>query len=399
MTPSVNDIVNETIRTSYGRLLAILASESHDVMSAEDALSEAVEQALISWHSTIPSNPPAWLLTVARRRMVDVSRRAVRRPDRYELHDVHALSETDVSDIPDERLRLLFVCAHPSIAAPMRTALMLQCVLGLSAETTASAMLVSPATMSQRLVRVKAKIRDAGISFDVPPKELLSERLQYVLDAIYAVFTSGMDVVVDDRVTDDLATEALYLSRLLTEFLPMDGDVWALHSLMLSSHGRKPARVSVDGTYVPLHQQDFRLWNADVLDEAEHALRQATLYGARSRYMIEAMISSAHSSRRIGHQTPWPLIVEMYHQLIHLYPSVGAQIARAVAIGECRGYEEGLTELLSIPQDLVRQHQPYWAALYILGKGILTDEETEHAKSLAIGLSSNPAIRAFFQSV
>src|SRR5262245_15985727 len=248
-------------RQSYGKLIAFLAARTRDVAGAEDALSQAFAAALTEWPVRgVPRSPDAWLLTVARRRLVDAARR--RRLDQAAAEHLGwlaelATDETDEPVVPDRRLGLLFACAHPGIDHGVRAPLMLQLVLGFDAATIASAFLVAPATMGQRLTRAKAKIREAGISFEVPEQAALHERLDAVLDAIYAAYTEGWsDPQGSDARRRNLADEALWLGRLLASLLPDEGEALGLLSLMLHAHARRNARRSASGEYVPLSEQD-----------------------------------------------------------------------------------------------------------------------------------------------
>ncbi len=255
-------------RASYGRLVAYLAARSRDVTGAQDALGDAFLAALETWPRTgVPDKPEAWLLTVARRRLVDVARHtAVVADAATELRSVVEKAEDAASSpigFPDERLRLLFVCAHPAIDAAVRTPLMLQTVLGLDAARIASAFVVPPATMGQRLVRAKAKIRDAGIRFELPERDELPARLDAVLDAIYAAYGSGWeDVAGANPRRQGLAEEAIWLGRLVTRLLPGEPEAHGLLALMLHCEARRPARRDAAGGYVPLTRQDVGSWSA-----------------------------------------------------------------------------------------------------------------------------------------
>jgi predicted RNA polymerase sigma factor len=253
-------------RRSYGKLVAFLAARTRDVAAAEDALSEAFASALEDWpRNGCPSNPEAWLLTVSRRRLIDVVRRRSRGEIAAEQLRVVAegldAAATD-AQIPDRRLAVMFVCAHPAIESSIRAPLLLQVALGLDAAKIASAFLISPAAMSKRLVRAKDKIRQAGIPFRIPERNELPGRLDTVLDAIYAAFAEGwIDAAGTDLARRDLAEEAIFLSRLMTELLPAEPEVLGLLALMLHAEARRRARRDGDGEYVPLAEQDPALWD------------------------------------------------------------------------------------------------------------------------------------------
>ena len=267
-------------RRSYSKLIAFLAARTRDVAGAEDALSEALAVALTEWPERgVPHTPDAWLLTVARRKLVDAMRR--RRLDEDASAHLQWLAELQADDDaepawPDRRLGLLFACAHPGIQADLHAPLMLQVVLGFDAATIASAFLVAPATMAQRLVRAKVKIRQAGIGFEVPQGDALRERLATVLDAIYAAYAEGwFDPEGVDARRRNLADEAIWLGRLVASLLPDEGEALGLLSLMLHTHARRDARRDAAGDYVPLSEQDPALWDAPLVDEAEALLHRA----------------------------------------------------------------------------------------------------------------------------
>src|ERR1700738_485783 len=268
---------DEVARRSYGKLVAFLAARTRDLAAAEDALSEAFASALADWpRHGCPSNPEAWLLTVARRKMIDVARR--RRTGEAAAFELQLLAQewgatTADADIPDNRLALVFACTHPAIEAGIRAPLMLQVVLGLDAKMIASAFLMSPAAMGKRLVRAKSKIREAGIPFRIPEPEELAGRLDTVLDAIYAAFAEGWtDPGGTDVARRDLTDEAVFLARLVTELLPLEAKALVLLALLLHAQARRRARRGPDGEYVPLARQDPDLWDAQMIADAEALL-------------------------------------------------------------------------------------------------------------------------------
>jgi predicted RNA polymerase sigma factor len=265
-------------RNSYGKLVAFLAARTRDVAAAEDALSEAFAAALADWpHNGCPANPEAWLMTVAKRKSIDVARR--RSTSESAVSELQLLSEeleaaAAESEIPDRRLALLFACAHPAIDITVRAPLMLQVVVGLDAKTIASAFLTSPAAMGKRLGRAKEKIRQAGIPFRIPEREELSMRLDTVLDAIYAAFAEGWsDPSGTDVVRRDLTAEAIFLARLVAELLPQEPEALGLLALILHAEARRRARRSPAGEYVPLAEQDLTLWDWRMIEEAEALVR------------------------------------------------------------------------------------------------------------------------------
>lgn len=333
-------VIELAVRESYGRLVAYLAARSGDVAGAEDALSDALVAALESWPTDgLPEKPEAWLLHVARHRLIDRARHEhVRQDSEARLsqlkEDAMQIAAED-GDFPDERLKLLFVCAHPAIDPSARTALMLQAVLGVDAARIGSAFLVAPAAMGQRLVRAKAKIRAAGIPFLVPEPAEWGERLSYVLDAIYSAYTAGWESVNDTGSTlYALAAEAVALGRTLVRLMPAEPEALGLLALMLHCEARRGARYTSNGDFVPLDRQDTSLWSRPLREEAEELLRIAA--GGRSvgRYQLEAAIQSIHANRAVTGRIDWGEIALLYEGLVRVTPGLGARIGRVVALAQ-----------------------------------------------------------------
>jgi predicted RNA polymerase sigma factor len=390
-------------RRSYGKLVAFLAARTRDVAAAEDALSEAFASALTDWpRNGCPSNPEAWLLTVARRKLIDnVRRRSTAEAATGELQllaeELYAAGAE--TEIPDRRLALMFACAHPAIDAGIRAPLMLQVVLGIDARTIASAFLMSPATMGKRLVRAKYKIRRAGIPFSIPERDELSGRLDSVLNAIYAAFTEGWtDPGGTDVVRRDLTEEALFLARLVAELLPEEPEALGLLSLMLHAEARRGARRNGDDDYVPLAEQDSKLWNSQMLFEAEALLRRAHDLGVVGRYQLEAALQSAHVYRCHTGQANWAEVVQLYDALFVFLPSPVVAINRALAIAEIHGTGAALDAMPELADDArLAQYQPYWAARAELLAREGANRDARHAYEMAIGLERDPAVRRFLQ--
>ena len=386
-------------RASYGRLLAYLAARWRDVARAEDALGDALLAALETWPRTgVPDNPVAWLLTAARRRLVDGARHAgvaaAAEADLKVMLDERA--DASPAAFPDERLALLFVCAHPAIDEAARTPLMLQTVLGLDAARIASAFLVAPATMSQRLVRVKAKIREAGIRFEIPAPGELTARLDAVLETIYAAYGSGWeDVAGADPRRHGLAEEAIWLGRLVARLRPDEPEAQGLLALMLHCEARRAARRDAAGAYVPLGFQDLRRWSRPMIEEAEEVLAGAARLKAAGRFQLEAAIQSVHAQRVRTGETDWEAVTLLYEGLLRHAPTMGARVAHAAALGEARDAEAGLGALDAIPPDEVATYQPYWALRGHMLKALGRAAEAGEAYDRAIGLSEDPAVRAF----
>ena len=392
-------IVAAVAQRSRAKLVAFLAAQSRDVAAAEDALQEAFAAALEKWPSQgCPENPEAWLLTVARRKLIDHLRRDRSTGDPEELERL-AAAEAEEIEIPDRRLTLLFACTHPAIDAAIHAPLMMQVVLGLEAAQIASAFLVSPAAMAQRLVRAKAKIRHAGIPFRVPERGQLAERLNSVLDAVYAGFTEGwIDAAGSDEARRELAGEAIYLGRMLTELLPSEPEAWGLLALMLYAEARRPARRNQAGEFVPLTEQETRLWDAPMIEAAEAALKRASGFGRIGRFQLEAAIQSAHVERRRTGDVAWGAILELYDALVELTGSPVAQINRTVALAELEGAGAALAALAAVEGDpRVQAYQPYWAARARLLALKGNRSEARNAYEIAIGMESDPAVRRFLE--
>jgi len=326
-------------RQSYGKLVAFLAARTRDVAGAEDALSEAFAAALAEWPvSGIPRTPEAWLLTVARRRMVDATRRRITaeeaEPTLVMLSDE---IEPEMEEIPDDRLRLMFACAHPALEAGVRAPLILQTVLGFDAGRIASAFLVAPSAMSQRLVRAKSRIRQAGIPFRVPERDELPERLDAVLSAVYAVYSEGWaDPAGTASASRGLVEEGIWLGRLLAALMPDEPEVLGLLSLMLHTEARRSARRDAQGEFVPLLQQDPALWDAAAIGEAESLLLRASSFGRPGRFQLEAAVQSVHAARRHTGVTDWASVVQLYDVLLAQTGSIIIAINRAVALAAAR---------------------------------------------------------------
>jgi RNA polymerase sigma-70 factor (ECF subfamily) len=401
----VADVTLERVaRESYGRLVAFLAARTRDVAGAEDALSEAFAAALVDWPKNgVPRNPEGWLLTVARRRQIDALRQrqtAENASDHLRFFsEMASLRSESGASIPDERLSLMFACAHPAIDAGIRAPLILQTVLGFDAATIASAFLVAPATMGQRLVRAKNKIKQAGIPFRVPDRDELAPRLDAVLEAIYATYTEGWaDPAGTEARRRNLADEAIWLGRLVASLLPDEPEALGLLSLMLHTHARRDARRTRDGEYVPLSRQDPALWDAQMIDEAEALLTRASRCGRTGRYQLEAAVQSAHVVRRSTGQSDWFAIEQLYDALLSLTGSPVVAINRAVALAETRGAEAALAALDQMKDDArLKEYQPYWAARATLLAQLGRMDDADIAYQRAIGLEREPAVRNFLQ--
>lgn len=376
-------------RESYGRLLSILAVRTRDVAGAEDALADAFLAAVAQWPTSgVPENPAAWLLTAARRRLIDDARRRRTRDEKHVLLQVDVDERGDADFFGDERLRLLFVCAHPAIDPAVRTPLMLQTVLGLDAARIAAALRVAPKTMGQRLWRAKTKIREAGISFEVPAEEL-RERSFAVLEAIYAAYGSGWeDVSGSSAASRGLTAEAIWLARLTVRLLPDEPEARGLLALMLYAEARAKARRGPDGMFVPLAEQDAALWDRARIAEAEALLAEAARMGRVGPLQLEAALQSAHvAARRTGARDDRAVAL-LYDALVRVAPTVGVRVAHAVAVAKTEGPARGLALLDAIAAS---DYQPYWSArAHLLAE---LGRDASDAYERAIGLSEDDGVR------
>jgi RNA polymerase sigma-70 factor (ECF subfamily) len=396
----------ETVaRRSYGKLVAYLAARTRDVAGAEDALSDAFAAALADWPSRgVPDSPEAWLTAVAQRKLIDAARRqrtgeAAAGHLRLMVEELQQLENADDTAIPDDRLSLMFACAHPAIDPEVRTPLILQTLLGFDAATIASAFLVAPATMGQRLVRAKSKIREAGIPFRVPERADLAARLDAVLAAIYAAFAEGWsDPGGTETRRRNLAEEGIWLGRLVASLLPQEPEALGLLALMLHAEARRGARRNGRGDYVPLAEQDPAAWDLKLIEEAEALLLQASRMGAVGRYQLEAAVQSAHAARRTSGRTDWAAIARMYDALLIITDSPVVAINRAIAIAEIDGAAAGLAALDALADNpRLADYQPNWAARAGLLGRIGEVEAAEEAYERAIGLEADPSVRRFLQ--
>ncbi len=394
----------DVARRSYGKLVAFLAARTGDVAGAEDALADAFAAALVEWPvSGIPERPEAWLMAVARNKQIDAVRRR-RGRERAAGHlrllaDELAESIESEAHIQDDRLRLMFACAHPAIDPGVRAALILQTVLGFDAAAIASAFLLSPQAMSQRLVRAKSKIRQAGIPFRLPEPEELRERLDSVLEAIYAVFSEGWsDPAGTELRHRNLAEEGIWLGRLVASLLPEEPEALGLLALMLHAEARRVARRDAAGEYVPLAEQDVTRWNVAMIAEAEALLFRAGTMGIVGRYQLEAAVQSAHAVRWTTGRSDWAAIERIYETLAAVIDSPVVTINRAIAVAETRGAAAGLAILDSLALDAqLGEYQSYWAARAALLTRLGHCEGADQAYELAIGLEPDPAVRRFLQ--
>jgi len=402
---SAEAAVEQVARTSYGRLVAYLATASGgDLAGAEDALGDALLAALRTWPAQgVPDRPETWLLTAARRRLVDASRRhdVARRaePDVALLLEEQA-APTPTSTVPDKRLELMFACASPVVPDGTRSPLMLQAVLGLDAARMASAFLVPPTTMGQRLVRAKAKVRAAGVPFALPDAAALPARLADVLGAVYAAYGTGWDDPAGlDAGRAGLTAEALRLAEVLAELLPGEPEALGLLALLLHTEARAGARRDDDGAFVPLDQQDVRRWSRAPVERAETLLTRALALARPGPYQLMAAIASVHNRRALTGRTDWPAVARLYEGLVALAPSVGAHVAQAAAVRHVDGARAALALLDALPEEVVRNYQPAWVLRAHCLQDLGAAEDATAAGRRAVGLTEDPAVRSHLQRV
>jgi RNA polymerase sigma-70 factor (ECF subfamily) len=384
-------------------VIALAIVLTRDVAAAEDALADAFAAALADWPGRgCPTNPEAWLVTVARRKIIDEKRR--RRSgqvatDHLQIVDALLASAPSGSKLPDCRLALLFAAAHPAVEPGIRAPLMLQTVLGFDARMIASAFLSSPDAMAKRLVRAKSKIKQAGIPFSVPDRDELAGRLDTVLSAIYAVFSAGWaDPIGIDPARRSFTEEALFLAQLVVELMPGEPEALGLLALMLHAEARRPARRNAAGEFVPLSEQDPKAWDADQIGEAETLLRRAGTMGAFGRYQLEAALQSAHVHRCRTGESNWAQVVSLYDALLEVSGSPVVALNRALALAEVHGPDAALTQINALSTDQrMSEYQPYWAArAELLGK-TGASAEARQCYEIAIGLEHDEAVRQFLQ--
>lgn len=350
--PSAAEVAERTARLSYGRLLAILAAGTRDLPLAEEALAEAFAKALELWpvHG-VPGNPEGWLLTVARNGLSKLHRHDRTRAAATEELILRAEERADRVAPADERLALMFVCAHPAIDATARAPLMLQTVLGLDAARIAAAFLVPPATMGQRLVRAKARIKELRLRFALPEADDLPDRLADVLEAIYGAFGADWD----GSAGLGLPEEAIHLARVLMGLMPEEPEVKGLLALMLYVHARRAARGGE--VFVPLSRQDARQWDRDQVIEAEGLLTQASRAGRFGRFQCEAAIQSVHAQRAVTGQLNLAALDALHGMLGQVHPTVGGWVAHA-AVRRLQGDAAGALAILEALPETARTYQP-----------------------------------------
>jgi predicted RNA polymerase sigma factor len=388
-------------RDSYGRLLALLAASTSDLAAAEDALADAFERALRTWPSQgVPGNPDAWLLTVARNRLRDQWKSArVQRSVPLEASQdaLTYIDDIDVDSIPDRRLELMLVCAHPAIERAVRTPLMLNTVLGFTAEQVGRAFSVPRSAMATRLVRAKKRIKAAGIPFRIPDRTTLQARMASVLEAVYGAYVIDWATGPQAR---ELPSEALHLAEVLTTLVPGDPEARGLAALIELSAARAPARVDAGGRFVPLADQDPSLWNPHLISRAHEHLRAAHARGQLGRFQLEAAIQAVHCTRGRDGTTDWPALLDLHRILHAVAPSLGSGVALAAVTAEVDGPAAGLATLDAVAAEAgepAHRFQPAYATRAHLLDRLGRSDEAVAAYERAISLTHDTAERQYLE--
>ncbi len=392
--------IERTFREEHGRVLAALLSQLGDFTLAEDALQDALVNALERWQRAgVPRNPGAWLMTVAKRRAIDRLRRAATQERNTVILDApDRQDDPDMDDsIPDERLKLMFTCCHPSLALEAQVALTLHTLGGLTTQEVARAFLVPVPTMAQRLARARSKIRNAGIPYRIPPADLLPERVAALLAVIYLIFNEGYCATSGDTLTrHELCGEAIRLCRVLVALMPQSAEAHGLLALMLLHDSRRETRLNAGGDLVLLDEQDRTQWNQAKIQEGIAVLDVALTLYAPGPYQVQAAISALHAEAPTAETTDWHQIAALYNTLAIMTPSVVVEVNRAVAVAMAWGVQKGLQMLLRL-EGQADSYYPYHAARADLLRRTNQREAAADAYERALALCGNSSERAYLQ--
>lgn len=390
--------LERVFRAASGRIIAVLAARYRSLALAEDAFSEACLRALRAWPETgVPDDPAAWLYRAASRVLLDALRQqSVRErhaiPEPPPEPSAEELLTDDSRVIPDERLRLIFICCHPAVAQDARAALTLRLVCGLTVTEIARAFLVEEATLAQRLVRAKRKIAEAGVSFELPPPELWPERVEAVLSTLEIAYSRAHEDASGTAVRAHFAAEVLHLTTILAQLLPGETDAHALAALVRYSEARRPARVGPDGIMVPLSEQDPRLWARQRVAEADALLARAAQLGPPTARLLQAELQRTWCARRtLADPPPWPEVLAIYDRLAELRDDPFVSINRAVAVAEVQGPDAGLQELARLDDAKLAGFAPYHAVRADLLARVGRQGDAREAYETVLALEPPPA--------
>ena len=410
------DPLAEVFRREAGRCTATLIRILGDIDLAEDAVAEAFAVAAERWPiDGVPPNPGGWITTTARNRAIDRLRREATRDDRHRAahrlhtdamdthHDPDRNPELDDVDafvdvVADDQLRLMFLCCHPSLSGDAQVALTLRLLGGLDTPEIARAFVVPEATVAQRIVRAKRKLRDNHAPYRVPRAAELPDRLRVVLTTVYLIYTEGHTATSGEELSRvDLAREALRLARVLTELMPDEGEAVGLLALLLLTEARRPARTATDGSMIRLAEQDRSLWDRSLITEGHALVRACLRRNQPGPFQIQAAIAAVHADAPVAAATDWSQIVALYDQLLAIRPNAVVALNRAIAVGELGGVDAGLAALDAIAGGELDEYQPFHAARADLLARAGRDDAALTAYDRAISLSANPTERRFLE--